>query len=214
MQKRALLFDLDGTLIDSIELILGSMRHAFRGRDACPTDRQWSSQIGTPLRACFSEWAKDEADLAVLIAGYREYQLANHDRLISAYDGVAETLASLRESGHRTALVTSKSEELAIRALRHTALDGHIDILVGLESSTRHKPDPEPVEVALRRLGVAPEAAAFLGDSPFDMQAGNAAGVLTIAALWGPFTREDLEPSKPSHFLERIEHLPGVLERL
>lgn len=214
MPARALLFDLDGTLIDSIELILGSMRHAFRGREACPSDQEWSARIGTPLRACFGEWARDEADLATLLAGYREYQLANHDRLVSAYIGVAETLTALRAAGHRTALVTSKSEELALRALRHTALEGHIDVLVGLESSTRHKPDPEPVIVALSRLGVMPRDAIFLGDSPFDIQAGNAAGVHTIAALWGPFTRPDLEPSRPGHFLERIEDLPGVLERL
>lgn len=210
----ALLFDLDGTLVDSIELILGSMRHAFRGRERCPSDAEWSSRIGTPLRACFGEWAKDADDIEVLVAGYREWQLANHDRLVHAYDGVADTLANLRKAGHRTALVTSKSEELAVRALRHTGMADYLDEIVGLEASTRHKPDPEPVQIALRRLDVAPANAVFLGDSPYDMLSGNAAGVHTVAALWGPFTRAELEPAEPNHFLDRFSDLPGLLGRL
>ena len=212
--RPALLFDLDGTLVDSIGLIVGSMRHAFRGREVCPTDKEWTSKIGTPLRNCFSDWAADADDVEVLVAGYREWQLANHDRLMSAYYGVAETLAALHQAGHRTALVTSKSEELAVRALRHTGLDPFIDEIVGLEATTRHKPDPEPVQVALDRLGVAPADAMFLGDSPYDILAGNAAGVHTVAALWGPFSRAELEPASPGHFIEQFSELPGVLARL
>jgi pyrophosphatase PpaX len=214
VRQTTLLFDLDGTLVDSIGLIVGSMRHAFRGRERVPTDKEWTSRIGTPLRACFGDWAADDADLELLIQGYREFQLANHDRLMTAYDGVAETLALLRARGHRMALVTSKSEELAIRALRHTGLDPYIEEIVGLEACTRHKPDPEPVEVALRRMGANPSEAIFLGDSPYDILSGNAAGVHTIAALWGPFSRAELELASPGDFIERIGDLPGLLERL
>ncbi len=212
--RPALLFDLDGTLVDSIGLIIGSMRHAFRGRDRSPTDKEWSAKIGTPLRNCFSDWATDADDIEVLIAGYREWQLANHDRLVCAYDGVAETLEALHRAGHRTALVTSKGEELALRALRNTGMEPFIDEIVGLEATTRHKPDPEPVRVALDRLGVAPVDAMFLGDSPYDILAGNAAGVHTVAALWGPFSRAELEPASPGHFIGQFAELPGVLARL
>lgn len=210
----AILFDLDGTLVDSIQLIVESMRHAFRGRDRSPSDAEWTARIGTPLRACFGGWAEDPDDMERLVAGYREYQVANHDRLVRAYDGVVETLAALSASGHRMALVTSKGEELANRALAHTGLDRFIESVVGLESSNRHKPDPEPVEVALRRLGASSHRAVFVGDSPYDILAGNAAGVHTVAALWGPFGRADLEPARPGHLIEHITELPPLLGRL
>ena len=211
----AVLFDLDGTLIDSIELILNSARHAFRGRTArVPSDGEWLTGVGIPLATMFGRYAVDEADLAALIAGYREYQMAHHDRLVRAYDGVVETLNALRGAGHPLAVVTSKSDVLAARGLSHVGLGEHFDAIVGCDSCTRHKPDPEPVHVALARIGYAPNDAVFVGDSIHDMAAGNAAGVTTIAALWGPFDRATLAPSDPSHFLERISALPALLGSL
>ena len=209
-----LLFDLDGTLVDSITLIVESMRNAFRDRPHAPTDAQWITKIGTPLTACFSDWAKDDDDVKTLVAGYREYQLAHHDRLVSAYPGVPETLKTLRDQGHRLGVVTSKGEELAHRALRLTGIDPLFDGVIGLESSIRHKPDPEPVLVALRRFNASPDQAAFVGDSPYDILAGNGAGVTSIAALWGPFTREQLAPSEPDLWLNSILELSAVVSRM
>jgi len=209
------LFDLDGTLIDSIELILNSARHAFRKLDRpCPPDEEWLSGVGIPLATVFGRYARDDADLRALTAGYREYQLANHDRLVVCYDAVAETLRDLVARGHQIGVVTSKSDALAMRGLAHVRIAHLIDTIVGCDSSTRHKPDPEPVRLALHRLGRGPQDAVFVGDSVHDMAAGNAAGVVTIGALWGPFTRDDLAPSSPTHCLERIADLPALLDEL
>src|SRR3954466_16166223 len=114
------LFDLDGTLIDSIELILNSARYAFTklGRE-CPSDDEWSSGIGIPLFTMFGRYARDEADCLALIAAYREYQMANHDRLVRCYDDVPATVPALRGRGHEIAIGTSKSEALAMRGLAH-----------------------------------------------------------------------------------------------
>jgi len=214
-RPRAVLFDLDGTLIDSIELILNSARYAFRGRtDHVPSDAEWLTGVGIPLTTMFGRYAADDADLAALIAGYREYQMANHDRLVRAYEGVVETLDLLRAAGHPLAVVTSKGDALAARGLAHVGLGAHFDAIVGCDSCTRHKPDPEPVHVALARIGCFHNDAVFVGDSVHDMVAGNAAGVTTIAALWGPFDRAALEPSRPAHFLERISSLPSLLSSL
>lgn len=207
----ALLFDLDGTLVDSITLIVESMRHAFREREGAPSNEEWIAHIGTPLAACFRHYARDEDDVQLLIAGYREYQLANHDRLVRAYEAVPETLRALRERGYPLAVVTSKGEELAHRALKHVGIDDLFETVVGLESSTKHKPDPEPVHVALDRLGATPERGWFVGDSPHDINAGNSAGVTTVAALWGPFSRETLAAAGPSHIIGDIRELPGLL---
>jgi pyrophosphatase PpaX len=214
MPRPAILFDLDGTLVDSIQLIVESMRHAFRGRSHCPTDEEWTSKIGTPLRNCFADWAADDDDTEILVRGYREYQLEHHDRLMRAYPGVHETLSTLHALGHRMAIVTSKSVELAERALKHTGLKPHFEVIVGLESCTRHKPHPEPVTTALELLGAPPDSAAFVGDSTYDILAGNAAGVATLAALWGPFGRPELEEAGPTAFLGHISELPDALGRL
>ena len=204
----AILFDLDGTLIDSIELILNSARYAFQKlQRECPSDQEWLAGVGIPLFTMFARYARDEADKAALIAAYREYQTEHHDRLIRCYDDVVDTVVELRRRGHEMAIVTSKSEYLAIRALNRVGLARQIDTIVGCDGTTRHKPDPEPVRIALHRLGYAPADAIFVGDSIHDIVAGNAAGVRSAAALWGPFDRPDLEPGNPSAWLEKISDI-------
>jgi pyrophosphatase PpaX len=207
-----ILFDLDGTLIDSIELILNSARYAFEKLEReWITDEAWRQGIGIPLMAMFGRYARDGADAKALLAGYREYQLEHHDRLIRCYEDVVETIDELAARGHQLGVVTSKSEYLAMRGLALVGLASRMDTIVGIDSSTRHKPDPEPVRIALHRLGAAPDDAFFVGDSVHDVLAGNAAGVTTVAALWGAFKRADMEPGQPNHWLERISDLPGLL---
>jgi len=207
-----ILFDLDGTLIDSIELILSSMRYAFAKHEReAPSDEEWTAGIGIPLFTMFRRYARDDADHRSLIGAYREHQFANHDRLVRCYDDVVDTVKWLRERGHSMGIVTSKGEYLAMRGLAHVGLARYMDTIVGADSSTRHKPDPEPVRIALHRLGCPPDNALFIGDSVHDVIAGNAAGVTTVAALWGAFRRPELEPGQPSHWLERISDLPGLL---
>lgn len=211
----ATLFDLDGTLIDSIELILNSARHAFTGWPGrVPNDAEWLGGVGIPLATMFRRYARDEGEVTALIAKYREYQLAHHDRLTRCYDDVVETVDFLRAAGHPCAIVTSKTGWLAQRGLEHVGLAHHFDVIVGCDSCERHKPDPAPVELALERLGYGAHEAVFVGDSVYDMLAGNAAGVTTIAALWGPFSREDLVAAGPAYYLERIADLPALLARI
>jgi pyrophosphatase PpaX len=211
----AVLFDLDGTLIDSIELILNSARHAFAARQrACPPDSAWLSGVGIPLVTAFRRYARDESEVAAFIEAYRDYQLANHDRLVRCYDAVADTLAELERRGHPMAVVTSKSDALAMRGLATSGILRFMEAIVGCDSCSRHKPDPEPVRLALERIGYGPDEAVFIGDSVYDMEAGNAAGVTTIAALWGPFDRDQLEPSRPAHYLETISGLPDLIQGL
>jgi pyrophosphatase PpaX len=191
------LFDLDGTLIDSIDLILRSAQFAFTkcGLDA-PTDAQWLTGVGRPLPVMFGHFAPGREE--DLIAAYREFQMANHDELVTVYPGVPEMLATLADRGYKLGIVTSKATTLALRGLSITGIDGYFETIVGMDACKRHKPDPEPVRIALDRLSSDPEGAWFVGDSVHDMESGNAAGVATVAALWGPFKAEDLAPSRPT----------------
>jgi pyrophosphatase PpaX len=212
---RPVLFDLDGTLIDTIELLLTSVRHAFRDRtDRAPTTEQWIAGIGTPLASQLRPWAADDAELAALSDSYRSFQRVHHDRLTRCYDDALATVRRLHERGHPMAVVTSKPAELAHRSVSYVGLAPYLPVIVGVNSTARNKPHPEPVLFALERLGVPAASAVFVGDSPHDIAAGNAAGVATIAALWGPFTREQLAAASPTYFLDRIAGLPALLDRM
>lgn len=211
----ALLFDLDGTLVDSIELILNSVRHAFVGfAGQAPTDDEWRATIGRPLQAVLREYAQnDEAEAARLLGRYREYQLANHDRLLRAYDGVVAMLRTLAEAGHPMAVVTSKSDSLARRALELVGVDDLFPVLVGCDTCVNHKPHPEPVERALVLLGVPPSDSVFVGDSPHDVESGRAAHVYTVGVTWGAFAPEQMETCGADVVIHDIAELPGVVAR-
>jgi len=211
--RPAVLFDLDGTLIDTIELILSSARHAFEGwHRGIPSDEEWVKGIGTPLVHQLRSYAASEDEVALLLDRYRRYQNDHHDRLTRCYDDVPAVVAELEERGHPLAIVTSKATPIANRSLAYVGLDRHFPVIVGCDDTERHKPDPAPVLLALERLGVGRDRAVFVGDSPHDVHAGKAAGVLTVAALWGPFSRETLADAQPNHFIGCLAELPGVLD--
>lgn len=210
----AVLLDLDGTLVDTVPFILETVRHAFEGRARRPTDAEWIAGIGTPLRVQLATYTEGPDDLEAVVARYRAYQRAHHDRLTRAYPGAVEAVRRVKERGHPVAVVTGKLLEPATRSLAFVGLAQHVDAVVGSDSCPGHKPDPEPVWLALERVGRAPGEALFLGDSPVDVQAGNAAGVVSVAALWGACTREALVASSPRHLLEDVAGLPELVERL
>lgn len=214
-RPHAILFDLDGTLLDTIELLVGSMQHAFAehtGRR--PTTEEWIAGIGTPLRTQLRQFVDSEEDVELVVDRYRHYQQTHHDRLMRCYDDVIHTLETLHSRGHPLGVVTSKMNDLMNRGLEHVGIAHLITAAVGCDSCARHKPDPEPVHVALELLGYEPHEALFVGDSPHDMKSGRAAGVTTVAALWGPFTREQLIPTEPDHWLGRIAELPALVREL
>ena len=210
----AVLFDLDGTLVDSIALLLASMNHTFEGREHRPTDSEWIAGLGTPLPAQLTPFIESEEDRQRLIQRYREFQNVEHDRLMARYEGVAETLAALQQREHPMGVVTSKGNAMMDRGLRFIGAEHFMSVTVGYDSCNRHKPDPYPVLLAVEKLSYTPAEAVFVGDSPHDIKAGNAAGVITIAALWGPFTRQTLDPYEPAYFIEKITELPPLLERI
>jgi len=195
------LFDLDGTLLDSVELILASYRHtALAHRGEAPDDAVWLAGLGTPLRTQLRHLSDDPAEIEAMAETYREHNLANHDRMVRPYDGVVEAVRALALRA-TLGLVTSKLRYGALRGLRVAGLEDAFAVVIGADDVDRHKPDPAPVLAAVERLGADPATTVFVGDSPHDMAAGRAAGVRTAAVLWGPFPREALEPHQPDHWL-------------
>jgi pyrophosphatase PpaX len=202
------LFDLDGTLVDSIELIVAAAMNAFASRPGpSPSEAQIRNTIGRPLTTTFGPWLVDDDDLPFLIAKYREYQLEHHERLTNAYEGIVDAVAGLDAAGCQMAIVTSKVGFMAERALVHTGLARYMRFVIASDSTERHKPDPAPVFMALERLGSAAGGALFVGDSPYDMQAARAAGVHALGVAWGAFSPEVLLGAGAEEVLRRPDEL-------
>jgi pyrophosphatase PpaX len=210
---RTVLFDLDGTLIDSVQLILDSYHHTLAAHGLPPrTDADWLAGIGTPLTAQFSAWQDTAGLLDALIATYREYNLKHHDRMVTVYPGVLEVVQVLKEDGIATGLVTSKNRVGALRGLTLARLETLMDVLVCADEVENPKPHPEPVEKAVRLLGADPATTVYVGDSIHDMRSGRAAGVRTAAVLWGPFGRSHLEGARPDYWLEQPGDLLSLMK--
>jgi len=204
------LFDLDGTLIDSIDLILRSYRHTMqihRANAPLPPDDIWMKGLGTPLWVQFRHWTDDEAEIEAMVATYRTYNLTHHDALVKPYEGVVAEVLKLQKKGKRLGLVTSKLKDGAMKGLRLAGLDQAFEIVIGAGDVTHPKPHPEPVLAALDLLGTPAAEAVFIGDSRHDMECGRAAGVQTAAVLWGPFDRAHLADLTPDYWLEKPDDL-------
>jgi pyrophosphatase PpaX len=202
------LFDLDGTLIDSIRLILDSYHHTLTHHSLPPrSDEEWLKGVGTPLHVQFAPWRDAPELLEAMIATYREYNLKHHDRMVTVYPGVVDAIREIKAGGIQTGLVTSKNRQGALRGLTLVGLEALMDVLVCADEVTNPKPHPEPVEKAVELLGADRSSTVYVGDSIHDMNSGRAAGVKTAAALWGPFGRSHLENAKPDYWLEKPEDL-------
>jgi len=209
------LFDLDGTIIDSIDLILRSYRHTMqlhRANQPQPPDDMWIEGLGTPLWAQFGQITDDKEEIERMVQTYRTYNLTHHDALVKPYEGVVEEIRRLKANRKQLGVVTSKLRDGAMRGLRISGLEDAFDVVLGCDDVTHSKPHPEPVLKAVAQLGAKKERTVFVGDSRHDMESGRAAGVKTAAVLWGPFDRAHLADLSPDYWLEKPQQLRELYE--
>ena len=212
MRYETVLFDLDGTLIDSGAIIVSSMKHAAStvlGREI--PEAELSAAVGGPGLIAQMR-ALDAARVDELVAVYTAHNETLHDGL-EACVGIESVLETLSGGGVRLGIVTAKRQvtvRLAFDVLPQ--LERYFDVVVGSDDTDRHKPDPAPILLALERLDAAPAATAYVGDSPFDVRAAKAAGVAAIAVTWGGIhSAERLAEEEPDALVDDAEELLGVL---
>jgi pyrophosphatase PpaX len=184
------LFDLDGTVIDSGAIILASMRHAAEtvvgGRW---DDRDLMKAVGGPgLEAQMVALDPDRVDELVRV--YRAHNEPLHDTLECCL-GMEDVLTTLKDRGHRLGIVTAKRRLTVDLAFARLPIEHLFETVVGGDETEQHKPDPAPLLLALDRLGASPHEAAYVGDSPFDMQAAKTAGLFAIGVSWGRIHSRD-----------------------
>jgi pyrophosphatase PpaX len=202
------LFDLDGTVIDSGAIILASMKHAAETvLGSAPPDAELMAAVGGPgLEAQMH--ALDPQRVDELVRVYRAHNEPLHESL-EACAGMDDVLVRLKDEGRRLGIVTAKRRATVDLAFARVPVGHLFDVIVGGDETEKHKPDPQPLQLALERLGGAsPDDAAYVGDSPFDMRAAKAGGLHAIAVSWGKIhARETLEREEPDAIVDTAEEL-------
>jgi len=211
MRFPVVLFDLDGTLLDSGWMILASMRHATRTvleRDIPEEEllaRVGGSGLREQMRAFDAERVED------LVTVYREHN-EPLQREVGACEGVLPVLDRLRAEGRRLGVVTAKQHATVQLAAHALPFLDDLDVIVGWDDTERHKPHPDPILHALEQLGAAPPDAAYVGDSPFDLTAARAAEVFAVAVTWGRIhSTQLLADEEPNAIVDTPEELLAVL---
>lgn len=191
-----MLFDLDGTILDTTDLIVKSFVHAFNeGLQRTVTHGELVRHFGRPLAVQFQLMCPElpESEIERLVTIYRQHNEEQHDQWVRVVPGADRGLRALHAHGFPLGIVTSKREDLTLHGLELFGLRDLFQVIVHAESTTRHKPHPEPVELALKRLGAKPEETAYVGDSPYDMMAGRSSGVHTLGLVHNTFAIDVLK---------------------
>jgi pyrophosphatase PpaX len=210
---RTVLFDLDGTILDTNELIFQSFEYAWERKGLKEITReQLTPYMGGKLTDMFREvTGADETEVEELIGLYREFNWAHHDELVQAYPYVCEVMGRLAASGIRMGVVTTKIRKTSEMGLRLCGLSEFIETIVSLDDVVHAKPHPEPVLKALAHMGADPATTVMVGDSTGDLLAARAAGVRSIAVGWTIKKREELDRCKPDYWIEDFRELTGII---
>ncbi|WP_342598837.1 pyrophosphatase PpaX [Psychrobacillus sp. FSL H8-0483] len=202
----ALLFDLDGTLLDTNELIIESFLHVLGERFPGKYDRDAVIPfLGPSLHETFD--AIDPSLTESLIASYRAWNIEQHDGMVTPFDGVVETLHKLKEQGYKLAVVSTKRRGMIERGLRLMKCETLFDTIIGFDDVKHTKPNPEPIELALNRLKVDKENALMIGDNFHDIVGGQRAGVDTAAVAWSIKGEAFLATYEPTYMIHHISEL-------
>lgn len=209
MEIKAVLFDFDGTLINTNNLCFESYRYAFRKVFNREIEMpEILNLFGRPLFVSFGDYgnARDE-----LCREYRKFNEANYDNLVRKFDGAAEGVKMISEKGLKIAIVTSKRAHMCKEGLEWLGINEYVDVMVTPEDTSEHKPNPAPVLLACEKLNVNPGEAIMVGDSLFDMEAGRAAGTKLCAVEYSVTPREELEKVGIDYFVASIVELADIL---
>ncbi|WP_394218463.1 pyrophosphatase PpaX [Halobacillus trueperi] len=206
MSIRTILFDLDGTLIDTNELIIASFTHTIEQY----SDRNYEREeildfIGPPLRESLYKVNPDKVE--EMVETYREHNIENHNRYVKAYEGVVETIETLNDQGYKLGIVTTKMRNTVHMGLELTNLDGLFETVVTLDDVTNAKPHPEPIVKALNQLESQASEAMMVGDNTHDIEAGQNAGTKTAGVAWTVKGRKVLDDLNPDYMLDNMRDL-------
>ena len=211
LRYKGILFDLDGTLLDTNELIIKSFQHTI----AVHYKREVDIDIvraffGKTARAALEFLGPDKVE--EMTKTFREYQNIHHDQFAKIFAGVAEVIQELYNASVLLGIVTSKKYDTAMRGLKLFDMDKYFSVVIGADQCQNTKPHPEPVQLALNKLGLAPQDCLMVGDSPFDILSGRKAGVKTAAVRWSEVSWPDVMAAEPDYIIDTMVELISLGE--
>lgn len=213
MAIRNILFDLDGTLLDTNELIIQSFQHTYQRHLNKHVDKEdIIKTFGEILKITLDREFGDDSEEA--IKTYRNFQIGKFEKLISIREGVKEGVMKLYNQGYKLAVVTSRLNKSAIMGLNHFGLMEYFDIVIGADDTDKHKPDPTPAFMALQEMGGKPEETIFVGDSPFDVLCGKNAGIKSVIVGWSALPMDIILKHEPDYVVDSMEELVALVEEL
>lgn len=216
MKKSVVLFDLDGTLIDTYQAILDSLRYATNEVLGAPLpDDVLLERVGQPLATQILYFTDDPKLQEILLTTYRAHNEHDLNAGISPLEGIVQAIEQLKSEGFRCAVVTSKRHTVAQGSLEYFDMMPLFELLIGLEDCTEHKPLPQPLIRGAQAMGVSVDECIYVGDSPYDIQAAHAAGMTSLGVTYGKFfSREVLEEQHPTMLVDSTEQIPAACMQL
>lgn len=208
---KAILFDFDGTLVDTNDLIIKSFKHTFRKHlDLEVDEKEIVNFFGEPLAASFKPYGEENTE--EMIKTYRRFNEKNHDALAKGFEGIENALEELKNSGVKLAVVTSKRRLLAERGLELFNLKKYFNVIVTPEDTLLHKPNGEPALKACELLMVNPSETIMVGDSHNDILCGQNAGTKTCVVEYTVLAMDDLKKYNPDYIVKDIKELISIIQ--
>jgi len=205
----AVLFDIDGTLLDTFDFIYGAFEHTYKVHGIPPLSRNEISHLmGGPLPEVYATMAPGH-DPTALTETHRQFQ-ENNLHLAKLFPDTVKVLDALQERGLKLAAITTRSIRTSVLSLEENGIARYFDLVVSAEDVARHKPDPEPIVKAIEALNIMPSEAIMVGDTTADIMAGKNAGTKTVAALYG-FGGKQLLALHPDHQIMELKELLSIV---
>jgi len=213
MAIKNILFDLDGTLLDTNELIIQSFKHTYkRHLNKHVHKEEIIKSFGEILKITLDREFGEYSEEA--IKTYRGFQVENFEKLIAIHNGVGEGVKELHRLGYKLGIVTSRLNESTVKGLKHFGLVDYFESIISADDTEIHKPDPTPAFMALAKLGGKPEETIIVGDSPFDILCGKNAGITAVAVGWSALPMDIILKCEPDYVVESMEELMVLIEKL
>ncbi len=214
-EKPLVIFDLDGTLLDTEEIIYKSFEHVFEKHapELVLTEQDKVSFLGPTLKESFEKYCP-QGDVDEMIAEFRQFNQTHHSEYVTAFDGVKETLQYLKDNGYQMAIASSKITETIMIGLKCTGLDEYFneDNILGVEDVVNTKPDKETISKACKKLNRRFTSAIYIGDSVTDIQCGHNAGIFSIAIVTNSLKENELNNCEADRVIHNMRELQDILK--
>lgn len=207
----AVLFDLDGTLVDTNRLIIESFKYAFKTElNIYPSEEEIVQYFGEPLMRTLARY--DEKNTAQLYSTYIQYNEREHDNIVQAMEGAGKAILGLKERGIKVGVVSSKRRKMVDKGLKVCGLSELMDVIITPEDTEKHKPDGEPMAKACNILGIQPTNALMVGDSHFDILCGKNAMAKTCLVKYTAIPIENILKYEPDFLIEKLTDLLSIID--